>query len=115
MTQVNLADLNHPAIPKLLVFLGTYISDQKEFSVKSLASVLPTELVPTLDEAFLLDIGASLEGNQRRSLEWQRALRELKRDILHRKIKNLTSQVGESPQAELVKLSAALKQLENPG
>ena len=115
VTQVNLADLNHPAIPKLLVFLGTYISDQKEFSVKSLASVLPTELVPTLDEAFLLDIGASLEGNQRRSLEWQRALRELKRDILHRKIKNLTSQVGESPQAELVKLSAALKQLENPG
>ncbi len=114
VTQVNLADLNHPAIPKLLVFLGTYISDQKEFSVKSLASVLPTELVPTLDEAFLLDIGASLEGNQRRSLEWQRALRELKRDILHRKIKNLTSQVGESPQAELVKLSAALKQLENP-
>lgn len=114
IAQVSLADVNHPSVPKLLVFLGTYLSDHTEFSVKSLASVLPTELVPTLDEAFLLDIGASLEGKERRTLEWQRALRELKRDILHRKIKNLTSQVGESPQAELVKLSATLKQLENP-
>ncbi|MBI4062341.1 DNA primase [Candidatus Gottesmanbacteria bacterium] len=114
IAQVNLADINHPAISKLLVSLGTYLSDHTEFSVKSLASVLPAELVSTLDEAFLLDIGASLEGKERRGLEWQRALRELKRDILHRKIKNLTSQVGESPQVELVKLSAALKQLENP-
>ncbi|KKR86348.1 DNA primase [Candidatus Gottesmanbacteria bacterium RIFCSPLOWO2_01_FULL_46_21] len=112
--QIAISDIDHPAIQKVLEFLKTYFNDTRQFSVTSLASVLPAELVPTLDSAFLLDIGASLEDLPKRTLEWQRALRELKRDILHRKIKNLTSQVGESPQAELVKLTATLQQLENP-
>lgn len=110
---IDTADLGHPAVSKVLDKLGRSLDES--FSVDSFAKTLPSELTVTLDEAFLWEAGPVLEDSKRRMLEWQRALRELKRDILHQKIKNLTRQVGESPQAELTKLASALKQLENPG
>ena len=106
-------DLGHPAVGKVLAMLGQE-GPKTNFSVESFAKTLPSELVAAFDEAFLWDVGAVLEDSKRRVLEWQRALRELKRDILHRKIKDLTKQGGESPQVELAKLTGVLKQLENP-
>lgn len=120
---VDIAHISHPAVTKILIYLRDYLqATSGDFVIDSFVASLPKELVSTLDEAYLWDMGEIIDDEKRKNLEWQRALRELERDDLHQKIRLLTQRLhareGEEAEVavrkQLAQLSTSLKQLENP-
>jgi len=113
-----LPDFVQPATHKLIDHLVTYLApkegeSKRVFLIKDFADTLPTELVPTLDEAFLLDIADLLDDEELFTREWERAIREFKKVVLRRKIQEITRQTHvSSSQKQLQGLMSALRELE---
>jgi DNA primase len=117
-----LPEFMHPPTHKIIDQLVSFLSPKegepevkKTFLIKDFADALPPELVPTLDEAFLLDIGDFLNDDDLFTREWLRSLREMKRVVLHRKIQDLTRKVseGETDPSEASEIQKQLKVLTN--
>ncbi len=94
-SRLTFADFEHPAIGKLLIQLEKFLAGNP-FSIKAFASLLPPELVPVLDEAFLWDMGDILEDREELIREWKGALGELEKKIVHRHISEITTRMGKS-------------------
>jgi DNA primase len=88
--KINLTDIANPAVAKILTHLKSFIAVNTIFLIKDFADSLPVELVSTLDEAFLWDIGDLLSDEELFAREWVSALRELERAGVKRKIQDIT-------------------------
>ena len=83
---------------------------------------MPNELVATLDEAFLWDIGDLLDDAERLNKDWTKALFALKRANLRRRMTEISRElVGDASasrqktlQEELRNLTESLNTLEKP-
>jgi len=110
--QVNLQDLLKPPVAQILQKLVKFLETHRTFLLKDFVDSLPQELIPTLDEAYLWDVADFIEDDIRSYREWDKALRELRRSMLHHKIKALT---GTGEQTKLRGLTNQLKELEKSG
>lgn len=90
---VALADVVNPAVQKILAHLKAFLAKNPVFLIKDFADSLPSELVPTLDEAFLWDIGDLLDDEELFAREWTAALRELERALIKQKIAQATTRM----------------------
>jgi DNA primase len=111
--QIKLTDIANPAVHKILDHLKSFLAKNTMFLIKDFADSLPTELVSTLDEAFLWDIGDQLSDEELFAREWISALRELERAVVKRKIQILTRDTDRADQ--LRGLTDRLKVLEKEG
>jgi DNA primase len=123
-----LPEFTHPTVHKIMDALVSYLAPTEDapvaprvFLIKDFAEALPAELIPTLDEAFLWDLGQLLEEREVFSQEWQWALKEFRRTFLRRKIYELTRATGEEGiseqklrelQVELKTMTDSLRSLE---
>lgn len=108
------ADIEHPAIAKIVNHLAAFLSDHPIFLIKDFADSLPEELLPTLDEAFLWDVSSSLENEDLFVREWDKTLNELERTRIKRQITVLSAheKQDDDEDTEVRKLTDRLKALE---
>lgn len=105
---------------KILEHLKSFLADNKIFLIKDFADSLPVELVPTLDEAFLWDIGDQLSDEELYAREWNLTLREVERGLVKRKIQDITDLMRHADTTkreddDLRELTDRLKVLEKEG
>lgn len=113
-------DVTNPAVKKILEHLKEFLKKHSSFIIKDFAKSLPPELIPTLDEAFLWDIGDFLDSGELFLREWASTLREFERAIVKQKIHAISAKIhvgGESEKDEqlLRGLTDRLKSLEKEG
>jgi len=105
------------AVKKILEHLQLFLKKNSAFMIKDFAESLPPELIPTVDEAFLWDIGDFLENEESFAEEWIEGLRSLEREIVKRRIHEITAcmEVGGDSSGDdkaLKELTDRLKALE---
>lgn len=66
-------------VRQILEKLASFIKEHPVYLVKDFADILPPELVPVFDEAFLWDLSDVLDDGERFAREWDKAVREVKR------------------------------------
>jgi len=120
LEKINLTDIANPAVAKILTHLKSFVAVNTIFLIKDFADSLPVELVSTLDEAFLWDIGDQLSDEELFAREWASALRELERAGVKRKIQDITLRMRHADSTtreddELRALTDRLKVLEKEG
>lgn len=91
--QIQLADITHPAIREIITALGNFLSSQTSFFIDDFARILPKELLPVLDEAFLWDLSSMSEDENSLYKGWLLTLQELRKSIIKRKIQQLTTEI----------------------
>lgn len=122
---LQIADLTTRPVRQIIEHLDKYLKDQRIFLIKDFADQLPGELVPSFDEAFMLDISDLLDDAERLSKEWTKALNDLKRTTIRRRMHELSKQITHEAdsskgnvqrelQEELRMLTDTLKSLDNP-
>jgi DNA primase len=121
---VDLGDISHPGIRQILVNLIQYISTHPIFAIQDFVKVLPNELLPVADEAFLWDIAEFIDDEDETFRRWQKTLIELRKSLLKGKMKKLASLLShqesamETPEnqaeieASITKLTEKLRTLE---
>lgn len=119
-TRITLLDIANPAVRKILDHLKTFLGDNTVFLIKDFADSLPVELVPTLDEAFLWDIGDLLENEELFAREWLSTLQGLEMSAVKRKIQEMTGKMAHADTTDgedeaLRALTDRLKALEKEG
>jgi DNA primase len=120
LEKISLTDIANPAVGKILTHLKSFVAVNTIFLIKDFADSLPVELVSTLDEAFLWDIGDQLSDEELFAREWVSALRELERAGVKRKIQDITLRMHHTDTTtreddELRALTDRLKVLEKEG
>ena len=110
------ADFSNPAIKKIIEQLKEFLkkntnlpAGRQVFLIKDFADSLPPELIPTLDEAFLWDIGDFIENEELFAREWDAAVRALDRAGVKKAIQ------AEKDYDKLRALTDRLKALEKEG
>ncbi len=122
--QLHLTDLTIRPVRQIIEHLDHYLDDHRVFLVKDFADQLPNELDASFDEAFLWDLTDLLEDAERLSREWTKALGELKRTNIRRRMNELSKKLTHEADApsdqeqtlrdELRILTDTLKSLDNP-
>ena len=118
--RISLTDIANPAVQKILEHLKSFLAANSVFLIKDFADSLPVELVPTLDEAFLWDIGDQLTDEELFAREWIATLREVERGLVKRKIQEITglmrhADTTKNEDDDLRELTDRLKVLEKEG
>ncbi len=90
---VPLGDFTYPPIVQILNKLETFAALGGVFLIKDFTDSLPPELAPTVDEAFLYDLGDMTESEERMAKEWTKAIEEFRRTCLKHKIEEITRQM----------------------
>ena len=81
------------AVKKILEHLQLFLKKNSAFMIKDFAESLPPELIPTVDEAFLWDIGDFLENEESFAEEWIEGLRSLEREVVKRRLHEITARM----------------------
>lgn len=110
------ADFESVVLGKVLMALIDYLSSDEVGDINDFAKELPAELVPAFDRVYLKDLGITAENSEK---DFKKTLKLVKKQILRRKIKDLTTQITSAESDEhkselhgqLVNFTAALKQL----
>lgn len=84
-SHINISDISQPAVATILTHLSDFLKTHI-FEISAFAQALPKELLPTLDEAFLWDIGDITEHVDRMAHEWTEAIRSLELAVTVAKI-----------------------------
>ncbi len=112
-------DMKHMGVRRIVEALIPYMKNDSSFEVADFAKVLSKELLPVLDEAYLWDISVSTENSEFFTKEWVRTLKEVRKSILKRKmrevadrIRTTSEQEAEVIQEELAKLASEYALLE---
>jgi len=115
----NPQDIKHMGVRRILESLKTYIEGEGIFLVTDFARVLPKELLPVLDEAYLWDLAVSTENSDTFKKEWARTVKEVKKGILKRKMRDVTDRMRTASeeddaniQEDLAELTTQYTQLE---
>ncbi|MBI2405402.1 DNA primase [Candidatus Gottesmanbacteria bacterium] len=117
---VALTDFMHPPVLAILTRLESFLRRMQVFLMKDFSDSLPPELIPTLDEAFLWDLGEITESEELLAKEWIRAISGFRHVVLRKKMQIWTKKVKElekeeerlQAQEELRKLAQELSLLE---
>lgn len=116
-----LPEFTHPTVHKIMDHLVTFLSDIRVFLIKDFADTLPAELISTLDEAFLWDLGDVVSTDELFLQEWHSAIREFRKSFMRRKMYELTREATQPGkefdglQKKLKDLSDSLRSLEKSG
>ena len=118
--RMSFTNIANPAVGKILTHLKSFLKENNIFLIKDFADSLPVELVSTLDEAFLWDIGDQLGDEELFAREWVSALRELERSTVKRRIQEITNKMRHTDTTDredekLRALTDRLKTLEKEG
>jgi len=108
--KIDVAHLTNPAVRKILEQVNDYLHNGSAFQIKDFADRLPPELIPTLDEAFLWDVGDLLQDEQMFTSEWGVSLAALEREMVKHRIADIISSTEDD--SELQGLTDRLKALE---
>jgi DNA primase len=116
------ADIKHMGVRRILESLSGYLKNEALFEVADFAKTLSKELLPVLDEAYLWDITVSTENSELFSKEWLRTLKEVKKGILKRKMREVSDRIRTTNEKEesetqetLAKLASEYAALEKTG
>lgn len=118
--RINISDIANPSVSKILTHVKSFLAANTTFLIKDFADSLPTELVSTLDEAFLWDIVDQLGDEELFAREWMSALRELEWSTVKRRIQEITNKMRHTDMTDredekLRALTDRLKTLEKEG
>lgn len=91
--EVFLSDFSFAPARQILELLEEHTREHPVFLIKDFADLIPGELAPVLDEAFLWDLADALSDDNVFGKQWEKALIEFKRVGLRRQISVLTQEL----------------------
>jgi DNA primase len=117
------ADFCQTNVRLILEALDKYISNHPKFLIKDFSVSLPSELIPFMDQAYLWDLSDIIDNDELIAREWNKILREFKRQVIKKKLKDYATQAeileqnGQTEEAsqlrsEIPKLTGELRGLE---
>lgn len=112
------ADISQPSVRRAIELLKDFLATRRIFLLKDFFDAVPGELTPVVDQACLWDIGFILENDEALYQEWNRAVRELRREQIKKKIHDLTTNPVIDPDrtdADLSDLTGELSLLDKQG
>ena len=116
---VTTASLKHMGVRRVMEHIDSYLKQDTAFVVSEFAEILPKELLPVLDEAYLWDISTIIDDPDAYQKEWNKILKEVQKSIIRRNMRDVTEKIKLSKdidtnvlQQELVKLTEAYTALE---
>jgi len=73
----------------ILEKLDMFMKEHKTFAAKDFADTLPSELIPTFDEAFLTDVSDFVEDDVRFSRAWDKAIRKVRLEHINIRLEDI--------------------------
>jgi hypothetical protein len=105
------ADIKHMGVRRIVESLLPYMEKETPFEVADFAKSLSKELLPVLDEAYLWDISVSTEKSELFVKEWARTLKEVKKSILKRKMRDVSDRIRTASEEESSEIQESLAKL----
>lgn len=87
---VSFSSFRSIAVRQILTHLMKFLTDHTVFLIKDFADTLPSELTPTLDEAFLWDMDDIVDSEDGFLKEWNKIVKELQKSLIREEIQTLT-------------------------
>jgi len=87
---ISLSDIVSNPIRRILETLEQHISGSTQFLSKDFIDSLPTELVPQIDDALLVDVSELLDDPEKYAREWFKIVRDIRKAALKRTLKRLS-------------------------
>jgi DNA primase len=117
------SDFSQEGVRRILESLDAYLSKNPKFLIRDFSETVPNELVSLLDQAYLMDLSDIIENEDLTAREWNKTLRDLRKLVIKKKLRDLSILVSEmddagkteaaqSAKAEIPKLTADLRALE---
>lgn len=73
----------------ILEKLELFMKERKTFAAKDFAEILPSELIPIFDEAFLTDVSDFVEDDVRFSRAWDKAIRKVRLEHINVRLEEI--------------------------
>ena len=99
------------ALRKIFEKLYLYLAKQPQFMIKDFVKILPQELVPTLDQAYLLDLASILDDKKLFERELEKTAAEIKKIYCKNKLLALSAKMKEVSKEELESLTQEYRQI----
>lgn len=99
------------AIRKIFEKLYLYLAKQPQFTIKDFVKILPQELVPTLDQAYLLDLASILDDKKLFERELEKTAAEIKKIDCKNKLLAFSAKMKEVNKEELESLTQEYRQI----
>jgi DNA primase len=101
-----------PSIKKIFKLLTDYLaSTTKKFKIGEFVKTLPAELVPTVDQAYLADLGKTLQDKKLFERELEKTVNEIKKISLKKKLISLADKMKQAKKSELALLTQEYRQI----
>ncbi|OGG04785.1 DNA primase [Candidatus Gottesmanbacteria bacterium RBG_16_52_11] len=97
---VAVSDFRIPAVRQIIEQLEKYQAEGTPFAIGRFTGMIPNELLSILDRAYLFDLSSVIDDAELVEREWSRALKELHKSVLKRKIRDTTARLREMPADE---------------
>lgn len=107
----DLSFISTPSIRQIIELLQTHLSDASHFFIKDFLDSLPKELLPTIDFAYLVDIGTVLDHPDMFSRNWQMTLKEVKKKSLRQQITTFTQLLKTAKEEDIDGINAKVGEL----
>ncbi|MBI4999799.1 hypothetical protein HZB97_03455, partial [Candidatus Gottesmanbacteria bacterium] len=100
------------AVKKIVKLLREYLaSTTKKFRIGEFVKTLPAELVPTVDRAYLADLGKILDDKKNFSRELEKTTLEIKKISLKKQLLSLAEKMKQAKKSQLVQLTQEYRQV----
>ncbi len=96
--------LNNQVVKKTLSFLTKYLLKNKKFVIGEFIKFLPTELVPTIDRLYLLDLGKAPDDQAIFDRDFSKIIAEIKKIFLKNRLLALAGELKGTKESEVVLL-----------
>lgn len=97
---ITLEDFHQPPVKKILEFMAGFLHSHKKFEIKKFSSLLTSEIVPTLDKAYLIDRSIILSDEKRFAKELVHTCYEIKKMSLRRRINSISTKIRQIEEKE---------------
>ncbi|MBI5465224.1 DNA primase [Candidatus Gottesmanbacteria bacterium] len=103
--------LSVPSVKKIFKLLREYLaSTTKKFRIGEFVKTLPAELVPTVDRAYLADLGKTLQDKKLFERELEKTVNEIKKISLKKQLLSLAEKMKQAKKSQLVQLTQEYRQ-----
>jgi len=104
--------LSSPSVKRIFKLLIEYLTSLRgKFKIKDFIKTIPAELVQTVDRAYLLDLGKTLEDKNLFSRELEKTILEIKKITLKKRLLSFAEKMKQAKKGELTLLTTEYRQV----
>lgn len=108
--QISIKYFVNPVVKKIISYLKKFLSEKNKFEINKFAQELPEELIETLDQLYLQDLGSILKDEDKFLREFEKTKKEVEKLYLKDKLSKLTQKIRDKEKKGIKKGLQALRE-----